>query len=914
MLGQTISHYKITAKLGEGGMGAVYCATDARLGREVALKILPERFVRDRQRMGRFQREAEILASLNHPHINIVHGLEEADGVLALVLELVEGPTLAERIAEGPIPVEEALRMALEIAQALEAAHEKGIIHRDLKPSNVKITAEGGVKVLDFGLAKALESEVSEQELAQSPTLTLEATQEGMVLGTAAYMSPEQARGQVVDKRSDIWSFGLVLFEMLTGKGMFAGKSFTETLAAVIHQERTLEELPRETPRKIRELVERCLRKDPRIRLRDVGDARITIGECLTGSAVTSEKAAPAAPARPAWRRLAPWAAVPLMAAMAWSARPDSPIPAEQVTRFEVPLAENEVIYDWNRHALALSPDGTKLAFVSGNEESKTRIYIRSFDRWEAIRVPDAEYLIQPFFSPDGDWLGFSWATSEKHRKLKKYPLDGGPITTICDCSTSRPFGASWAVDDTIVFSCDEKGGLWRVSPSGGEPEQITELDQKAHEVSHRLPHLLPGGKEVLYTVMRYGGDHWNWSHAQIVVESLETGEKRALIEGASDARYIPTGHLVFAREATLWAVPFDLATLTVTGPEVPVLEGVNHVIGTGHTNDETGAAQFAFSESGTLAYVSGSVRPQRKLQLVWVSRGGQAKPLGVELLGASSRAVLSPDESTVAFAKNGNIWTYDLERKVESIQTVRGFNFNPSWGPDGRSITFTSNRKGRLSLFRKVVESSVEAEQLSVSENDQHGGCWSQDGKRFAFVQYSPKTLHDIWVLSMEGSRLAEPFLETPFYETHPAFSPNGRWLAYASDHSGKREVYLLPYPGPGGERVRISPNGGSSPAWSGSGRELFYREGPRLMSVEITAEEGELRVGNPVVLFEGNYASTSPIRSYDVTPNGQRFLRAVKPLEKESAEALSRHLGNKVNVVLNWFEELKRLAPTDN
>ncbi len=807
LLGQKISHYKITTKLGEGGMGAVYRATDTRLGREVALKILPEKFVRDRQRMGRFQREAEVLASLNHPHISMIHGLEEEGEVRALVLELVEGPTLAERIAEGPIPVEEALRMALQIAQALEVAHEQGIVRRDLKPANVKITPEGSVKVLDFGLAKALETEVEKQERANSPTLTMEATQEGIVLGTAAYMSPEQARGREVDKRTDIWSFGLVLFEMLTGKGMYAGQSFTETLAAVIHQEPSLEELPPKTPKKIQELLARCLRKDPRMRLRDMGDARITIDECLVAGFTKPEEvlASPSAP--PLWRRLTPWAALPLLAAMAWFARPDLPVPTKQVSRFDLALLQGAWIRHGHRHALSLSPDGTNLAFISREGGSRTQIYIRSFDRWEAIPVPDDEHVFQPFFSPDGKRIGFAWTPNGRDLKLKTYSLDGGSITTICDCT--RPYGASWGSDDSIVFSCDWKGGLWRVPASGGEPEQVTQLDTDAGEVSHRLPHLLPGSKEVLYTVMR-NSEH-DWDQTQIVLQSLESGERRVLVEGGSDARFVPTGHLVFAREGTLWAAAFDLASLTVIGPEIPVLEGVSHGVNTGHTDRETGAAQFAFSESGSLAYIAGSVFPESQNQLVWVNCDGEVEPVNSDR-GAISRPFLSPDRSTIAFKKGLDIWTYDLTRNTSSRQTFRSVQAFVIWSPDGKGITFDSARTGVRNLFHNDIDSGAEPRQLFPSEYQQFPGAWSPDGKELAFVQVSPDTQLDVWILSLDKSRPPAPLLDSPFKEEHPAFSPSGRWLAYVSDEADRTDVYVQPYP-EGPKRV-ISPKGGQSPA----------------------------------------------------------------------------------------------------
>ena len=898
----------------------VYQATDTRLGREVALKILPEKFVRDRQRMGRFQREAEVLASLNHPSISIIHGLEEADGVRALVLELVEGPTLAERIAQGPMPVEEALQIALEITQALEAAHEKGIIHRDLKPANVKITSEGTVKVLDFGLAKALETETSNQELANSPTLTLEATREGIVLGTAAYMSPEQARGRELDKRTDIWSFGLVLFEMLTGKGMYAGKSFNETIAAVIHQQPRLEELPNDTPSKIRELLGRCLRKDPRMRLRDMGDARITLDECLAEGATPPEEALVSASEPPLWRRLAPWAAIPFLAVLSLAVKPDSQVPEKPVTRFQVPLAEGEMVIHWHRHGLALSPDGTKLAFVAASRNFPSRIYIRSLDGWSVIPVSE-RVSGQPFFSPDGKWLGFhTWSKGFSEGKLKKVPLDGGPATTICDCRYA--YGATWGEDDTIIFNCNNgwgEGGLWQVSASGGQPEEITKLDEEAAEVSHRLPDLLPGGKEVLYTLTRYQSSP-DWRRAQIVVQSLETGERKLLIENGADARYLPPGHLVFAREATLMAVPFDLATLSVTGPEVPVLEGVSRSIRTGSPWRETGAAQFAVSASGSLAYIAGSVYLEDNNRLVWVDRKGAVEPMGLDR-GPYHRGFLSPDGSTLAFTLRGDIWTYDLERRTKSKQTSKGRrNHSPVWTPDGTAISFSSDRTGPYNLFRKKVDSEQEAELLFSNRHDKMNGSWSPGGEHLAFCQMKSVTSStpewDIWILSFGDSPSATPFVETGSREMHPAFSPDGRWLAYCSEESGERQVYVKPFPGRGGDRVTISPDGGQSPVWSGDGSELFYRSTQNqrnMYSVEIEIEEGELRPGKPVVLFKsGSYNYSQPARSYDVTPNGQRFVMAQQmDLEELIAKYSEQYFGRKISVVLNWTEELKRMVP---
>ena len=911
MIGQTINHYRIGAKLGEGGMGAVYRATDTRLGREVALKILPEKFSRDRQRMGRFQREAEILASLNHPHISIIHGLEEANGVRVLVLELVEGPTLAQRIAEGPIVVEEALQVALQVARALEAAHEKGIVHRDLKPSNLKITPEGTVKVLDFGLAKALETELSEQELAQSPTLTLEATQEGLLLSTAAYMSPEQARGKVVDKRTDIWSFGLLLFEMLTGKGMYTGKSLTETLAAVIHQEPSLEELPPVTPRTIRRLLERCLRKDPRMRLRDMGDARITINECLGRGVASPEEVLVDPSPRPLLWRLAPWPVVPLLVALAWFVK-DPTTPTKTVSRWEIPADEGQVFYHKFRTGVAFSPDGSLLAFVAGTDRNQPRIYLRSLDRWDTVRLSD-DIGGMPFFSPDGEWLGAAVRSEDGSGfDVKKYPVKGGTPTTICHCNSI--FGASWAADDSIVVACNFDGGLDRVSALGGKPEALTELDKEAGEVAHWLPHVIPGANAVLFTVLRHSIVA-DWKNRDIAVQSLETGERKVLIKEASDARYVRSGHLVFAREGTMWAVPFDRAGLTVTGPEFRILEGVSQALNTNRGPDDTGAAQFAVSCSGSLAYIAGSVAPDFERDIILVDRDGREESIGIE--PARYHIVrLSPDDSRVALDKGGQIWTYDLDRRASTIQTSKGGS-TPTWSPNGARLIFGSRRYGSRNLFSKAVDGSAGAEHLFPSELYQTIGSWSLDGTEFAFSQAKSDSGndHDIWILPMDGSGSAQPFLATSSYEASPEFSPDARWLAYFSNESGRPEVYVQRYPEKGGKKL-ISTAGGSSPVWSKRGDELFYltSSGSRTKywAVDIKISGDTLTAGNPVFLFEKECLRTSPHRSYDVTPDGQHFLMVSQNWAQKQA-MWRDYFGRKVNIVLNWSEELRQLAPRE-
>ncbi len=742
-------------------------------------------------------------------------------------------------------------------------------------------------------------------------------------------MSPEQARGKALDKRSDIWSFGLVLFEMLTGKSMFAGKSFAETLAAVIHQEPSLEELPNDTPWKIRELLERCLRKDPRMRLRDLGDARVVIHESLTGTPDTGGNELVPPPTRPLLLCLAPWALVPLLVVAAWAIRPDHALPERPVLRFQVQVAGDEALFNGFRHGVAISPDGKRLAFVAkvpGPEQDWT-IYLRSLDQLNSGRLTLEGGVGNPFFSPDGKWLGFY---SISGQKLMKVGVEGGTPTTILDLretvhtdvshqrsSQLWPYGLSWGTNDTIVFAPEIRGGLWRVSASGGEPEQITEPDQEKGEVSHRLPHLLPGGEAVIYTVFLHT------SHAkgteQIVVQDLESGERRILLENGTDGRYVPTGHLVFAREGTLMAAPFDLGDLVVTGPWVPVVEGIGHCIFTGGDVRESGAAQFSFSASGSLAYIPGSVFPERKGEVVWQDRSGKVEL--TEIPPASYYHVrLSPDGSKVLLGrgyKEPNIWKYDFVRGTLTNQTAEGSGLWPEWTPDGMGFVYTSGDLGFPNLFRKPIDSSEAPERLTADEYQHVIGSWHPDGDRFVFLQKDPGTgvNRSIWLLSTQGSSLPKPLVKTPFTEFDPDFSPNGRWLAYASAKSNRLDVYVQPYPGLERE-IPISPGGGYAPAWSPSGKELFYCSGgrePKMMAVEITYQGDDLTVGNPVVLFtRGSGCSSGPVRKYDVSRDGQRFLRIRK--DRSSSLAMEqKFFGNKVNVVLNWSEELRRLAPTE-
>ena len=640
------------------------------------------------------------------------------------------------------------------------------------------------------------------------------------------------------------------------------------------------------------------------------------IEECLAGGPPTSEQSLVVPVATPLWRRAVPWMAVPLMAMLAWWVRADMPVPQEPVSRWEIPAPNDETLAHWFRQGVAFSPDGTRIAFVSNKEVSspydrrgKQRIYIRELDGWTLVPLEVDGHLLQPFFSPDGKWLGTLWVRARGTRsKLMKFPLDGGSSTSICDCDAD--FGASWGSDDTIVFA-EGSSGLWRVPAAGGEPKQITELDSEAGERSHRLPHVLPGGRAVLFTVLRHQTSAIDWSKAEIVVLSLETGQRKVLIKGGSDARYAPSGHLIYAREGTLMAVPFELASLSLVGPQVPVLEGVGHAAFIAAGSLDTGAAQFAFSSSGSLAYISEPSAPEPQRQPVWVDRTGREEPIDIEPASYWGGR-LSPDQTGKlalwTWHRVPKVWLYDLERGTRSLETLQGFNTNPTWIPDGSGLAFASNQEGPTNVFLKPFGTRSGAERLFPSLFSQYPANFSPSGKQLAFTQHEPGKPGDIWIGSIE-SRTAEPFVNTQFQEKHPAFSPDGRWLAYTSNETGREQVYVKPYPGPG-DREIISPDGGYAPAWSGDGRELSYRAGRKMMAVPISPDQRGLNPGRPVLLFEGDYTGLQPIRSYDVTPNGQRFLMISRePVQNRTTEVY----GRKLSIVLNWFEELERLAPTN-
>ncbi len=887
MIGKTLSHFKVIEKIGQGGMGEVYRAEDTNLSREVAIKVLPEQFTQDPQRLARFEREAKLLASLNHPNIAAIHSFEHSDDIHFLVLELVPGETLAERVAKGPLPVEEALEVCRQIAEGVEAAHEKGVIHRDLKPANVKVTPEGKVKILDFGLAKAFEDEIPAADISQSPTLTEEMTRAGVILGTAAYMSPEQARGEEVDKRADIFAFGCVLYELLTGKRTFSGKTITETLGAIIHKEPDWEALPGVTPGRIKELLDDCLQKEVHNRVHDVSQVRIQIKKALEKPIILFPIGAVSATKPPLWKRVIPWSlasvAVIVAGVAIWSlTRPE----VRPITRFPLVLPSDQQPTGADRHVVALSPDGTHLVYTANQQ-----LYLRPMDQLEAIPIRGTEGgSREPFFSPDGQWVGF-WVGGQ----LRKVPISGGAPVTLCEAVP--PFGASWGQDDTIVFGQGPQGIL-KVSANGGTPEVLVTMDSAEGAWAHG-PQILPGGEAVLFTLVLPGVP---WDQAQIVVQSLETGERRVLISGGKDARYAPTGHLVYAQAGTLLAVPFDLKRLEVTRGPVPLVEGV------ADAGNVTGAAHFKFSSLGSLVYMPGALG--RENSLVWVDREGTERPVTAEKRDFTTPRI-SPDgrQISVAFYEDGerHAWIYNIERDSFSRLTFEGVDNAPLiWTRDGNWITFQSNRDGPNNLYQKPADGSGPAERLTTSESTQIPTSWTPDGSVLAFHAWSAASPRDIWLLPMEGDGEPQLLISSPNTDGAAAFSPDGHWLAYVSDETGQPHVYVRPYPELRGKWLVSGDESGGDPVWSPDGTELFYRSGDKMMVVSVQMEP-TFSADKPRVLFEGSYLTSVTIPGfypyYDMSPDGKRFLM----IKKEGADQAQ------INVVLNWFEELKRLVPTN-
>ncbi len=893
MIGKTLSHYKVLEKIGQGGMGVVYRAEDTNLSREVAIKVLPEQFTKDPQRLARFEREAKLLASLNHPNIAAIHSFEHSDDIHFLVLELVPGETLQERVAKGPVPVEEALEVCRQIAEGMEAAHEKGVIHRDLKPANVTVTPEGKVKILAFGLAKAYEAETPAADISQSPTLTEEMTRAGVILGTAAYMSPEQAKGEAVDKRADIFAFGCVLYELLTGKRTFDGKTITETLGAIIHKEPDWDALPNITPWRIQELLRRCLTKDAHDRLRDIATVRIEVKLALYEPATVSPIGLSSALQPPLWRRAIPWtvAVVGVVIGVSiafWSSSsPTSP----SLRKLVIAPSPTAPLGNRRFNDLAISPDGSHVVYFAG-VGTRSQLYVRAMDDFTATPLPGTERVDRDFFfSPDGEWVAFVVGN-----KLKKVSLVGGAPITLCDVEIFE--GGYWGSQNTIVFTAGSPTGLYRVSANGGEPESLAMPDPDKGEIEYQQPEILPGGKAVLFAVMQQAGNY------QIAVLSLDTGEQKTLLQNGRQPHYLPTGHLVYelTQTGTLMAVPFDLERLELSSNPVPVFEGVR-------STSRQGTADYSISNDGTLIYASGGVTGGQENVLVWVDREGKEEPLAAEPRNYGEPRI-SPDglrlAVTIYESGVGDVWIYDLEREIPTRLTFDpAMDHDPLWTPDGQRIVFDSGRDGAgHNLYWKAADGTGQVERLTTSPNNTGAYSFSPDGKSLVHRDAGTTSTWNLHVLSMEGEFSSQPLLDSEFAEQSAAISPSGRFLAYQSNESGQYEIYVRPFPNVDDGKWQISSDGGTGPVWAPRGQELFYRNGSALEVVSIKTDS-TFTAGSPAVLFTGIYTIGLGFVNYDISPDGQRFLM-LQPTEPEAEP--------QINVILNWTEELKRLVPTDN
>ena len=890
---QRLGPYEILAAVGAGGMGEVYRARDTRLDRIVAIKVLPDSRAARPDLRERFEREARTIASLNHPHICTLYDIGSQDGIDYLVMEYLEGETLAEHLKKGPLLLSQTLQYAIEIADALDKAHRKGITHRDLKPSNIMLT-KSGTKLLDFGLAKLRQENAPPNiSLSKLPTANDAITQQGTILGTLQYMAPEQLEGKEADARTDIFAFGVLVYEMATGKKAFEGKSQASVIARILDSDPPpISSLQPMTPPALDRAVKKCLAKEPEDRWQSAKDLTDELKwTAEEGSRVSSQSTASERGIRALGRRglFVGAGAMLLAAAVAslatWNLKPVPP--PQPVTRTVITLPPGQQLAAlYGGPAIALSPDGTHLAYVA-RQGGVQQLYLRAMNGLEAKPMPGTEDATSPFFSPDGQWLGF-FATGQ----LKKVSVSGGPAVTIGDAAT--PFGASWSSQGTIAFGLTTNSGLMQLPDSrGGTSQLLTRLGNG--DVSHRWPEFLPGGKAMLFAAATTG---LTFTNAQVAIQPIGKAAPRNLVPG-TQPRFAPSGHLLYAQGGTLMAVPFDSQRLTVVGAGVPVVEGI--------LQSTAGAAQYSISATGSLVYVPGGLQ-SAQLQLVWVNRNGMEQPLAAPAR-SYTHPRFSPDGRRIAagiLGQESQTWVYDLARDTLTRLTFEG-TYNPvsAWTPDGKRIAIESNKDGPPNIFLQRADGSGGLERLTHSENIQVPVSWSPDGQLLAFFDFNPAASGaDIWVLRM-SDRKVQPFLRTRFNEAAPRFSPDGHWLAYISDESGRYEVYVQPYPVPGG-KWQISTEGGGEPAWNPNGRELFYRNGDKMMAVEIATQPG-FAAGKPRTLFEGRYelAPAVLVDNYDVSPDGQRFLM-LKPAEQEQATL------TQIVVVQNWFEELKQKVPT--
>ena len=875
--GTRLGPYEIVSVLGAGGMGEVYRARDARLQRDVAIKTLPSIVAADPDRLSRFEREARLLASLHHPNIAAVYGLEESGEVRGLVMELVDGQTLADLVQQSPrgLPTAQALAIARQIAEALEAAHEHGVVHRDLKPGNIMVTEHGTVKVLDFGLAKALGTEFTGgSSVVDSPTATSAGTEAGVILGTAAYMSPEQARGQSVDKRSDIFSFGAVLYETITGRRAFAGDNATDLLAAIVSHDPDLTVLPAGTPAPVRRLLKRSLEKDKRRRLSDIADARLDIDEAIAPPASDAVAGAAPGPRRwPVWIAAAVALAGILLGAGGYAWLGPGPAAGRPMRFVIAPPATDPLYSESIGTQIAISPDGQYIVYVGAR--GTTQLYLRHINSLEARVLPGTQGARQPFFSHDGRSVGF-WYTAEG--EIRRVEVVGGAVATVCRAPTGNLYGASWGPDETIVFA---SGNLYRVPASGGTPQIVAKPDGAQGEAELRWPEILPGGESVVVTA--WGGN----VNARVLAVALPAGERRTLIEGATTPRFSQTGHLVYYQTGSLMAAAFNPRTLQLSAERVTLQEPVKTTI--------AGAADFALSHDGTLVLVPESARPERKL--MWVDR----KSVASSVIDAGDDywlPRLSPEGTRLAVGIGPDVWVIDPIRGTRHRVTYGTSStlFPYTWSSDGTRIIFSKiENKVGLDLYSTPADGSGQLELVLAGDHRQWATSAGTGGVIATYEQH-PTSLRDIWIVGPDRARSA--FLATPYQERAGRYSPDGKWLAYVSNDAGRDEVYVRPASG-GGERRTVSTEGGSEPVWAWSGRELFYRNGDRMMVATVQTSPA-LTIGRAQELFTTTYerdrGSGYANANYDITRDGTRFVMIQPP-------AASSH----VVVALNWFEELR-------
>jgi Tol biopolymer transport system component len=895
MIGTRLGPYEITAKLGEGGMGQVFQAKDFQLGRNVALKILPEGFTVDPERLQRFEREAKLLAQLNHPNIAQIYGFEASGETRALVMELVEGPTLAERLEQGPFPFNESLSVSLQIAHALEEAHGKGIVHRDLKPQNIKASIEGKVKVLDFGLAKAMDpiggSAPSASQLAHSPTMTIGATRDGMILGTAAYMAPEQARGGAIDKRADIWAFGVVLYEMLTGERLFAEGSVVDTLSAVMRKEIDLGRLPAATPRRLRDLLRRCLERNPKNRLHDIADARLELEDELAHPDVAAPAVAAAAPRRGrwAWPSVAALLAAALVASL-WF-RPAGPSAASDAVKtsrlvWNLPAGLLPIPLEEESPLVAISPDGTTLAAVLADGAGKRQLYVRALASLESRALPGTEGASEPFFAPDGKSLAF-FADGE----LRKVAIESGRVSKLADAIDSR--GGAWSPDGTLVVVPEIDLGLVQTSDSGANARTVVKPDKSKGERTFRWPQVLPGGRAALFTVGTMASPDF-YDDATIEAVVLATGERKRVYEGASFARYSPAaGELVLGRAGGLLAVPFDLERLEVTGRPRPVLDGVASDV-------TTGAVHASVATDGTLVYLATESRAAES-RLAWISAAGEVEPIGAPARTYWSWSV-SPDGTKIvaltAARDRGELWIYDLSRDVFSRFSINERCYDPLWSPDGRYIVYSRAAAVSGTEIVRRPPDGGEAELLvTFPKGVAYVRSIPDDGSRLFYeAQGDSGQVSDIYSMPFAPGAPAERVVSTREDEYFPSISPDGRWLAYISQHSGRGEVYLRPFPESGG-RIQISNQGGAEPRWSADGRTLYFRSANAISRVDLRFEP-RLEASAPRPIAGIRLSARRSLFTYTLQKDG-RFLAILPGEDAQRSEIV---------VVLEWAAELRR------